>query len=263
VAAENFYGDIAHRIGGADVTVTSILSNPNQDPHLFEASPSVAREVSRADIVIMNGLAYDPWMDGLLQASPSRRRTVITVAELLERKAGDNPHLWYDPKTMPRLAEALVIELTRRDPARADFYRRRQTDFLASLAPLERRVDDMKAAYEGAAITATEPVFGYMAQALGLTVLNEGFQLAVMNGTEPSARQMAAFDNDLRERKAKVLIYNVQVSNDMTARLLALAKASDTAVVGVTETMPEGTGYVQWMLQQLVALQAALTQAGK
>lgn len=260
VAAENFYGEVAQRIGGPQVTVTSILSNPNQDPHLFEASPSTAREVSRADIVIVNGAAYDPWMSTLLEASPNPKRVVLNVASVTEHKIGDNPHLWYAPGTMPSLARVLTAELTRRDPSHADAYRKRHNEFVDSLTPLSEKIAALKARFAGTPVTATEPVFGYMAAALGLEMRNDGFQLAIMNDTEPSPRQVAAFENDLRRRTVKVLIYNSQVSDDTTSRLKRIAEQSGVPIIGVTETMPAGTTYVQWMATQLDALQAALSK---
>jgi len=213
VSAENFYGEVAQDIGGSQITVTSILSNPNQDPHLFEADPATARSVSRADIAVENGAGYDPWMSQLLQASPRAGRTVLTVADLVGRKPGDNPHLWYDPATMPTLARALAAELARRDAANAVLYRQRLDAFIASLAPLHARIAAMKAAYSGTAVTATEPVFGYMAAALGLDMRNTRFQIAIMNDTEPSASDMAAFERDLRSRAVKVLLYKGTSNN--------------------------------------------------
>jgi zinc/manganese transport system substrate-binding protein len=263
VAAENFYGEVAQNIGGPQVSVASILSNPNQDPHLFEADASTARLVSRADIAIENGAAYDPWMDRLLEASPNPARALIVAATLVGRKAGDNPHLWYDPSTMPAVARALADELVRRDPANAGAYRDRLEAFTISLRPLTDKIAAMKAAYAGTPVTATEPVFGYMASALGLDMRNQRFQLATMNDTEPSASAMAAFEKDLRTRTVKVLLYNSQVTDDMTKRLLKIATASGVPVVGVTETMPAGSNYVSWMVSQLDALQAALGKEAK
>lgn len=263
VAAENFYGDVAQRIAGPQASVTSILSNPNQDPHLFEVSPSTARAVSKADIAIVNGAAYDPWMDTLLQASPNPKRSVLTVASLTGHKVGDNPHLWYDPGTMPTVARVLTAELTLRDPANADTYRQRHNDYVSSLAPLGEKIALLRTLYSGTPVTATEPVFSYMAKALGLEMRNAGFQLAVMNDTEPSPSQVANFEKDLRSRTAKVLIYNSQVSDDTTTRLKRIAEESGVPVVGVTETMPAETTYVQWMVGQLDGLQAALAKSTK
>ena len=192
VAAENFYGDVAQQVAGANATVSSIMSNPDQDPHLFEASPSVARLLSAATIVIYNGADYDPWMAKLLSAARSPNRTVIVVADLVHRKPGDNPHLWYDPTTMPIYAKALSVALSLRDPAHKADYDRRLQSFIDSLQPLQAKIADIRANSHGIPVTATEPVFGYMATALGFKMRNERFQLAVMNDIEPRVSDVAA-----------------------------------------------------------------------
>lgn len=258
VAAENFYGDVARQIGGDAVDVASVLSNPDQDPHLFEASAAVARELAAARLVIVNGADYDPWMAKLLKAATSPGRRVIEVAALVRRKPGDNPHLWYDPATMPALARALAAELAALDPAHAADFQRRLSAFTASLAPLAGKVAEMKRRYAGQPATATEPVFGYMAEALGLKMRNGRFQLAVMNDTEPRASDVAAFEADLKGRRVRVLLYNSQTSGALTRRLQALAQDSKVPVVGVTETEPAGLTYQEWMMRQLMALDLAL-----
>jgi zinc/manganese transport system substrate-binding protein len=258
VAAENFYGDMARQIAGPDASVEAILSNPNQDPHDFEASPATARLIADADLVIYNGADYDPWMDSLLKASKAADRSELVAAALMNRKSGDNPHLWYDPATMPAVARALAQELERRDPSHKDDYENRLGAYLDSLKPLAGKIAELKAKYAGASVTATEPVFGYMAEALGFTMRNQRFQIAVMNGTEPSIADVAAFEDDLKGHKVRVLFYNNQVSDDLTGRLQQLARSAKVPVVGVSETEPPNTTYQEWMLNQLVALDRAL-----
>ncbi|AOJ69800.1 MULTISPECIES: metal ABC transporter solute-binding protein, Zn/Mn family [Burkholderia] len=260
VAAENFYGDVAKQIGGAHVAVSSVLSNPDQDPHLFEASPKVARELQRADLVIYNGADYDPWMAKLLAASKNAKRTIVVVAELVGRKAGDNPHLWYDPATMPAAARALAAALGSADPAHKAEYDANLARFVASMKPVDAKVAELRARYKGAPVTATEPVFGYMADAIGLDMRNQRFQLATMNNTEASPADVAAFENDLKKRQVRVLIYNSQAVEPMTKRMLKLAQDARVPSVSVTETQPAGKTFQQWMLAQLDALAAALGQ---
>jgi zinc/manganese transport system substrate-binding protein len=261
VAAENFYGDVAEQIGGPAVAVTSILSNPDQDPHLFEASASVARAIADADIVVLNGADYDPWMAKLLAASPRGDRAVIEVAALLGRKPGDNPHLWYDPATMPAFAKALAAVLARLDPDRRLDYGVNLARFRSALQPLEDKLAAVHRAYAGLPVTATEPVAGYMTAALGLTMRNQRFQLSVMNGTEPNASDIASFQRDLETRAVRVLLYNSQSAAPLTERLRALATKAGVPVVGVSETAPVGMHYQDWMLAQLTALETGL--AGK
>ncbi|WP_206997472.1 metal ABC transporter solute-binding protein [Trinickia mobilis] len=258
VAAENFYGDVVHQLGGDHVDVTSILSNPDQDPHLFEASPKTARALQHASLVVYNGADYDPWMEKLLNASKNAKRTVIVAADLVGKKAGDNPHLWYDPATMPAVARAVSAALVAADPAHKADYDANLAKFLASLKPIDAKVAALHARYAGVPVTATEPVFGYMSDAIGLAMRNPRFQLAVMNDTEPSASDIAAFETDLREKRVHVLIYNSQATEALTKRMLKLAQQSGVPTMSVTETEPAGKNFQQWMAVQLDALSAAL-----
>jgi zinc/manganese transport system substrate-binding protein len=184
---------------------------------------------------------------------------VISAAQLTGRKPGDNPHLWYDPVTMPAVATALAEALAKADSTHASDYAARLKSTLATLDRISQRVAQLKAKHAGASVTATEPVFGPMTQALGLTMRNERFQLAMMNDTEPSARDIAAFERDLKERKVKVLIYNSQVSEKLTERLRDIAARSKVPVIGVTETMPPNVSFQDWVLGELDALDKALT----
>ena len=258
VAAENFYGDIARQIGGDRVTVVSIMNNPDQDPHLFETTPGIVRQIAAAQLAIVNGANYDPWMEKLIAAAPQPERKVIVAAELLHKKAGDNPHLWYDPATMPAVAKAITAALSNADPAHKSDYATRLATFLASLKPINDKIAAIRGKFAGAPVTASEPVFGYMAQALGLKMRNESFQLSVMNDTEPSARDVAAFEQDLKDHKVRVLFYNKQAASKIVQHLVALARAGKIPVVGVTETAPPDLSYQDWMLGQLTDTEKAL-----
>lgn len=258
VAAENFYGDVVQQLGGNHVQVTSILSNPDEDPHLFEASPKTARALQNAALVVYNGADYDPWMDKLLGASKGKGRTTIVAAQLTGKKSGDNPHLWYDPATMPTVAKAVSAYLVQADPAHKADYDARLDTFLTSLKPIDTRVAALKSQFKGVPVTATEPVFGYMSDAIGLDMRNARFQLAAMNDTEPSASDIAAFEKDLRDRQVHVLIYNSQASEALTKRMLKVAHDSHVPSISVTETLPAGKTFQTWMTSQLDALSAAL-----
>ena len=258
VAAEKVYGALAQQIGGSNVAVTSVLTNPNQDPHDFEPSASTARRIADAKLVVYNGADYDPWVTKLLSASRAPSRKVIEVARLVDKRAGDNPHVWYDPKAISALTKVLADTLSTLDPVHRTEYAERHAAFERSMRPLVDRIAELRKGYASSAVTATEPVFGYMADALGLKMLNGRFQLAVMNGTEPSAKDIAAFEKGLRTRTVKVLFYNSQTSSALAERMRTIAANADVPVVGVTETQPEGMTYQQWMLSQLDALGRAL-----
>ncbi|MFZ0692867.1 MAG: zinc ABC transporter substrate-binding protein [Alphaproteobacteria bacterium] len=258
VAAENFYGDIAEQIGGRDAKVTSILSNPDQDPHLFEVSPSVGRDVSAARIVIYSGIDYDPWMEKLLRAARSTNRKTIVVADLVGKKTGDNPHIWYDPATMLALAKSLSEALIADDPGHKVGYEQRLGRFEDSVKPIQAKVAELRQRLAGTPVTATEPIFGYMFDALGMQVRNQSFQVAVMNNTEPSASDIAAFENDLETHKVRLLIYNSQATDPTAERMEKIARASHVPVVGATETEPVDKNYQSWMLSELDAVDRAL-----
>jgi zinc/manganese transport system substrate-binding protein len=183
---------------------------------------------------------------------------VIVAADLVHKKAGDNPHLWYDPSTMPAVAKALAAAFAAADPGHMDEYAARLKTFLASLAPLNETIAAIGKKYAGTPVAATEPVFGYTAAALKLRMHDERFQIAVMNDTEPSARDLAAFEEDLKGRRVRVLFYNKQATDNLVGHLVALARASGIPVVGVTETCPPGLSYQTWMQNELNATAQAL-----
>lgn len=260
VAAENMYGDVASQIGGAQVSVTSILSSPDQDPHLFEVTPSAARIVSRARLVISNGAGYDPWMDRLLRAAPNPARRTIVVATLAGARPGDNPHLWYDTAVMLKAAKAVATELTAIDPEHKQQYQQHLAAFQHAMQPVQAKIATLRKHLAGTPVTATEPVFGYMLHALGMQVRNQRFQRSVMNDTEPSASDVAAVQNDLRDHRVRLLVYNTQTSGPMARRMRRLAQKAGIPVLGVTETEPPGMTYQAWMLHDLNALERALAQ---
>jgi zinc/manganese transport system substrate-binding protein len=263
VAAENFYGDVATQIGGANVAVTSILTNPDEDPHLFEASAETARDLADAKVVIANGAGYDNWMDRLLSANAAPGRREINVGRLVGRHAGDNPHLWYDPAYVKAAAKALAAALIAVDPAHKADYAQGEANFVASLGPLDAKIADMRRRFGGQPVTASEPVFGYQADLIGLKVHNQKFAWAIMNNAEPSASEVAGFEDDLRGHKVKAMLFNAQASEPAVQRLVDLAKGNAIPIVGVSETEPPGSSYQAWMYAQLDALDKALAKEAK
>jgi zinc/manganese transport system substrate-binding protein len=259
VAAENFYGGIAKEIAESGAAVTSILTNPNQDPHEFTTNASTAKSVADADIVIYNGIDYDPWIEKLLATRGKSHRVIIKVSDLIGAREGDNPHIWYDPRTMPALAAKLAEELSGNDPTQAGIYQKRLENFKASMKPELDKIAQIKILSNGVQVTATEPVFGYMADALGFKMLNYDFQVKIMNDSEPSADQTAAFEKSLTSKTARILFYNSQVTDPTTNRIQKIAKESGIPIVGVTETQPsDQKNYVDWMMRELDEVQAAL-----
>ena len=259
VAAESVYGDIAQQMGGDRVSVTSILSNPAQDPHLFEAGASAARAVAGARFVIANGAGYDPWMAKLLSVPGQGPRDAIVAETFLKKPSDGNPHLWYDPDLIMSLADAMTAAFAAADPGGTD-YQGRNTEFDKTMRVLTDRVAALRAKYTGTPVTATEPVFDYMARRIGLDMRNAAFQRAVMNDTEPSASDVAAFEDDLKAHKVKALLYNVQTTGTMPQRMRRIAEQAGIPVVGISETEPAGMHYQDWMLSQVDALDKALSK---
>ncbi|MGC8633824.1 MAG: metal ABC transporter solute-binding protein, Zn/Mn family [Candidatus Limnocylindrales bacterium] len=262
LGTENFYADLLAQVGGARVTATSLLNNPNADPHAYEASTQAAAVVADAQLVVINGLGYDDFMQHLLSASPSSTRVVIDVQQLLGLPDTANAHVWYDPGTMPKVAAAAEAALAKLEPANSAYFAAREQAYVASLAPINAQIAALKAKYAGAPVAFTEPVAGYLAEAIGLRVLTpEGFQRAIENGTDPSPADVAAERDLLTGKKVRVLLYNSQVITPITQQMHDLAVSNGVPVVGVAETMPpEYTTYQAWQLAQLEQLGQALAK---
>ena len=259
VAAENFYGGVARQIAGEKAEVVSILTNPNQDPHEFTSNAATARAVADADIVIYNGIGYDTWMEKLLGVPGKPGRVVIDVATLIGAKDGDNPHIWYSPRTMPAVAQKIFDLLVSRDAGLRGLLQGNLKSFQQAMKDETAKIAQLRHFTKGVSVTATEPVFGYMARELGFVMLNDDFQVKVMNDAEPSASETATFEQSLKSGHAKVLFYNSQVTDPTTARLQAMARSAHLPIVGVTETQPnDQPDYAAWMNHELDAVQAAL-----
>jgi zinc/manganese transport system substrate-binding protein len=259
LAAENVYADIAAQIGGNYVRTGAVLSNPDQDPHVFEASPSVARDIKTADVVILNGAGYDDWMAKLLASSPKTARVVLNAAQITGVKPGENPHLWYDVPRMRVFAAVLTASLSALDPAHQAQFTENLRKFEAELQTLVLQCHDFAAAHPHVPLTASEPVFGYMAAQLGADMNGLAFQLAIMNNTEPAVSDVAAFEKSLKHHEVKAMLYNAQAGSPSVERLKKIAIAAGIPVVPVTETEPAHTSYQNWMRQEISELDKALS----
>jgi zinc/manganese transport system substrate-binding protein len=261
VGTENFYADLLHQLGGSRLRVYAFLNDPNTDPHQYESNAGNARVVADSRLVIVNGLGYDSFMDRLLAASPDSSRKVINVQNLLSAPDGGNPHVWYDPTAMPRIATAVAAALAQLDPAGADGFATRAQAFAASLQPLTSKVASIKQRFAGCPIAFTEPVYGYMAEALGLSVKSpEAFMKAVEEGNDPPSQAVAAELDLITRHQVKVLLYNSQTVTKVTAGVKDLALGNGIPVVGVSETEPAAGTYQEWQLDALSRLEAALSR---
>lgn len=262
VAAENFYGDIAAQLGGSHVNVTSILSDPNADPHEYESSVPDGIAISNANIIIENGADYDTWMDKLLSASPNSSRDVITAATIAPHMLPDNPHVWYGVENIPAIAQAITTALEKADPADSATFDANLATFDNSLAPLTQKMAEIKTAYNGTPVGLTETIYLYQTDAMGLNVLTPWeFQHANAEGNDPSAADVKTTNEQISGKQVKILIYNNQTITPVTTDLQTMAQQLHIPVVPVSETMPPNQTYQTWMLSQMNALEQALAQA--
>ncbi len=259
VAAENFYGDIVQQLGAGHVSVVSILSDPNIDPHEYESSVQNGIAVSNAQLVIQNGDGYDTWMDKLLSASPNPNRIGLVAANLAKTKLTDNAHVWYGIDNIQTIAGAITSALEKIDPAHKAAFEAALTAFDQSLLPIQQKINELKSKYAGTPVGLTETIFLYQSGPIGLKVLTPfEYEKAIAEGNDPPADTVVTANNQINQHLVKVLIYNVQTVTPLTTNLQNAARQNNIPIVPVSETMPQGKTYQAWMLDQLNALQKAL-----
>ncbi len=262
VAAENFYGDIVKQLGGSHVSVTSILSDPNIDPHQYESNVQTAITVSKAQFVIENSGGYDDWMDKLLSGSPNSNRLVLKAFTIAQVKLPENEHVWYSIDNAATIAQAITNNLKKLDPADAATFDSNLQTFKRSLQPIQQKIVAIKSTYAGTPVGLTETIYLYQAVPLGLNVLTPfEFQKAMAEGNDPPADTVVTAENQITHHQIKVLIYNEQTVTPSTTKLENDARAQNIPIVPVTETMPPGKTYQTWMLDQLNTLEQALQGA--
>jgi zinc/manganese transport system substrate-binding protein len=262
IGAENEYANVIQQVGGKYVTADAIMSNPNTDPHTFEASPAIAREMSQASLIVQNGVGYDTWANTIENASPSSSRKVIDVQNLLGLPdSTPNPHLWYNPTTMPKVANAIATGLAAIQPAHAAYFKANAATFIKSLTAWNTAIAAFKAAHPGTPVATTEPVADYMLQAAGADNKTPwAFQADIMNGNDPSPQDVAIEKSLFTQHKVKVFLYNQQVTDSLTESYIKLAQENHIPVVGVYETMPTpGYTYQSWMQAEVSAVNKAVT----
>ncbi|MFI1179194.1 metal ABC transporter solute-binding protein, Zn/Mn family [Streptomyces sp. NPDC020799] len=264
VAAENFWGSIATQLGGDRVHVSSIISNPDTDPHDYEPKAADARTVAGARYAIVNGVGYDAWADKLLAANPAGARTELKVGDLLGVKEGGNPHRWYAPDDVHKVIEKITDDYKKADPADAAYFDQRRTAYeTKDLAPYTKLISEMKSKYAGTPIGASESIVTPLAEGLGLKMLTpESFLDAMSEGTDPTAKDKATIDEQIKNKQIKVYIYNSQNSTPDVQAQVKEAKDAGIPVATVTETLaPADAAFQQWQTTQLQGIEAALAKA--
>lgn len=263
-AAENFYAQLAAQIGGYNVNVTTVNPNQHEDPHLYTPDVQIITNLVDADLIIMNGLDYDKWVSKQLRQKKDSSKLIINVSKLMGLKYGDNPHIWYLPTTMPVLAEQLVSSYCDLDPYHCNYYQSNLHNFYAKYKHLSELIMRFAGKNKNKPVIATEPVFNYLSDSLGLTMHGKAFQLAIMNEVQPPATSIAQFRNMLTSHKAKVFIYNKQVNQPLLDNLRALATKEKIPTLGVSETLPHNNiDYVEWMSDQITDLDKMLNHSTK
>jgi len=263
VAGENFWGSIASQLGRTKVTVQSVVTDPNADPHEYESSANDARAFAEAGLVILNGAGYDDWGKKLLDANPASARHVLTVADLLGKKVGDNPHFWYSPDYVVKVADRITAQYKSIDSADASYFDQLRTKFAMALQPYTDEIATIKHKYAGTPVGATESIFVYLAAALGLNLTTHAeFMNAVAEGNDPPASAVVDFQAQISANQIKVLVYNVQTTAAVTTTVKGLAASHNIPSVGVSETLlPENLTFQDWQLRQLTSLEAALSKS--
>ncbi|MDP9101876.1 MAG: zinc ABC transporter substrate-binding protein [Actinomycetota bacterium] len=264
VAAENMWGSVAAQLGGIDADVTSIVANPSADPHSYEPTSADARAITAADLVIVNGIGYDPWASRLLSASPTPHRLVVDVGGVTRVVVGGNPHQWYDPASVSRVADAISAALTRLAPAAAERFRGLRSTFArVATAKITSLVNGIRAHYAGVPVGASESIVAPLIPSVGLDLRTPArFLAAISEGVDPTAADKAAIDAQIAQHQIAVYLYNSQNATPDIAVQVAAARSRGIPVVAVTETLvPAATTYQDWFVAELETLRAALARA--
>jgi len=264
VAAENFWGSIAAQLGGSHVKVTSIIDNPNADPHNYEPTAEDARAVAGADYVIVNGIGYDVWAPRLLSAGRGGARIELNVGELVGIETGGNPHRWYSPADVHKVIEKITADYQQVDPADAAYFEQQKNTFVTeTLAPYNKLISHLAARYAGTPIGASESIVSPLAEGLGLKMLTPAtFLNAISEGTDPTATDKAIIDQQIAGKQIKIYVYNTQNATQDVQAQVAAAKAKGIPVATVTETPTPATAPFQtWQVRQLQSIERALAMA--
>jgi zinc/manganese transport system substrate-binding protein len=261
VAAENFWGSLISQLGGTHVDVLSVVSDPNADPHEYESNIATAKAVATADFIIINGAGYDTWAENLISSGVKSNCTILNIADLVGKKEGDNPHLWYDPDYVNQVVNQMEKDIIAIDPSNTQYYEQQYVDLTASLVQYQNLCDNIKENYGGIQIAATESIAEYLANATGLDLVSpSAFTYAVAEGNDPSASSIVEFQAQLESGNVKVLIYNQQTQSTITETMKSLAIEHGIPIVGITETMPTNGTFQDWMYSEVLNLEAALNK---
>ncbi|MCU6430847.1 metal ABC transporter solute-binding protein, Zn/Mn family [Lacticaseibacillus paracasei] len=261
VASLDFYGEVAKAVGGNKVSVQSIIDNPAVDPHDYEPTTKVGKSVASADLVVASGIGYDGWMDKVVKSADKSKNYLRVADDLMNKKEGDNEHIWYDPRTMPKLANTLADKLAKKDPADKATFKANAKKYIASLDDLNTLINKLKSKVNGQLVDVSEPVFGYALDYLGYKVNDDHFSKSTEDGTDYSAKDIHGIETDIKEKKIAFFVNNIQASSKTVNQLVKLAEQNNVPVLKVTETLPKGKDYRTWMTNQYQQLEKIQDQA--
>ena len=261
VASLDFYGEVAKAVGGNKVSVLSIINNPAVDPHDYEPTTKVGKSVASADLVVASGIGYDGWMDKVVKSADKSKNYLRVADDLMNKKEGDNEHIWYDPRTMPKLANTLADKFAKKDPADKATFKANAKKYIASLDDLNTLINKLKSKVNGQLVDVSEPVFGYALDYLGYKVNDDHFSKSTEDGTDYSAKDIHGIETDIKEKKIAFFVNNIQASSKTVNQLVKLAEQNNVPVLKVTETLPKGKNYRTWMTSQYQQLEKIQDQA--
>ena len=261
VASLDFYGEVAKAVGGNKVSVQSIINNPAVDPHDYEPTTKVGKSVASADLVVASGIGYDGWMDKVVKSADKSKNYLRVADDLMNKKEGDNEHIWYDPRTMPKLANTLADKFAKKDPADKATFKANAKKYIASLDDLNTLINKLKSKVNGQLVDVSEPVFGYALDYLGYKVNDDHFSKSTEDGTDYSAKDIHGIETDIKEKKIAFFVNNIQASSKTVNQLVNLAEQNKVPVLKVTETLPKGKNYRTWMTSQYQQLEKIQDQA--
>lgn len=261
VASLDFYGEVAKAVGGNKVSVQSIINNPAVDPHDYEPTTKVGKSVASADLVVASGIGYDGWMDKVVKSADKSKNYLRVADDLMNKKEGDNEHIWYDPRTMPKLANTLADKFAKKDPADKATFKANAKKYIASLDDLNTLINKLKSKVNGQLVDVSEPVFGYALDYLGYKVNDDHFSKSTEDGTDYSAKDIHGIETDIKEKKIAFFVNNIQASSKTVNQLVKLAEQNNVPVLKVTETLPKGKNYRTWMTSQYQQLEKIQDQA--
>jgi len=265
VAAEDFWGSLATQLGGRAAHVTSIITNPNADPHEYEASTAVARAFGGANYVILNGAGYDDWAAKILEANPEPHRVVLVVADLLGKRPGDNPHFWYNPDYVFRVIDRISSDYRSIDPADATYFRQRLSVVEASFGPYRELLASIRREHAGEKVASTESIFEYLTRDLKLDLVTPyAFMQAVAEGYDPPVGAVATFEQEISAHDFRLLVYNSQTLTALTTNIRKQVASEHILIVGISETLrPQKATFQQWMVSELTSISRALASGNR